>query len=136
MTYESEYGALRRITAAQKAAEICCARIALFEKCPLPSRFWTEGRWKVTFSTQVKAASSLLLLYDEVAILATLSANPRIRSLTPIWVADLIAAEQASLDRRIREAERTAPIQTQETSSQPRPGVRRASGIRAKLEGL
>ena len=134
--HQSNYGAGGLITAPQKMSEVICERIAAHEGVGLASQFWKESKWKREFGRQVQAANRLLKLYDADVIFRVLAEKPQIRSLAPLFVADLVADCQKKVDAEIVRAEKTAPIQTNDTSVAPRQGVSRSESVANKLKGL
>lgn len=134
--HQSDYGASRAITAAQKLAEVACERAAAHRGEGLGPRFWDTAAWRRAFLAQVRAAHALLKIYDHEAVFTALRANPGVRSLVPGWVADLVRAEQDRIDAAITRADDTAPLVTGDTSAAPRQGVRRGTSVRSRLKDL
>jgi hypothetical protein len=132
-TYESAHGATRKITAAQKLAELVCERIAAFRGVGLAARFWSTEEWKGTFSRQKQRADVLLKLYDAEAIMRAFRANPRVRSLGASFFHEDVRGQQQQLQRERDRALNAPPIETQSTTAAPRIGVRPGRSARAKL---
>lgn len=132
--YESRYGATRKITAAQRLAEIACERRAGGLGVSLPSRFWETVEWSGEFRTQLRAASALLKAYDADAVFAALAAHPKIYSMTPAFFREKVAIEQGRIDRERARAEdpQAAPSNPNET---PRRGAPKGRGVRGMLAG-
>jgi hypothetical protein len=125
--YESAFGAERPLTAAQKLAEIMCARKAVVVGESLEQRFWQDTPWDKEFATQIRHANRLLKLYDEEAIFETLTSNPRLWSLGPPWVSEEVAKQQAKLNQAFRSASQVVDVEIANPNEAPRGGTRRAN---------
>lgn len=133
-SYESSYGASGLIAAPQKIAEILCERAAARNGLTLPPRFWNHPRWTKPFVRQVQAANALLRVYSPLAIFAAIRSHPTIHSLQPAFVADLVHAEQITIDGQIAAAE-AAPSPDLSNPSEPRrPPPPRGNNIRSQLK--
>ncbi len=132
-TYESQHGATRKITAAQRLAEMACERIAKHQGRCLAARFWQEPEWKGTYYTQVRHANSLLKLYDAEAIMRAFRENERVYSLGAPFFNEALRRHQSQLQTEIERALNAPPIETQSTTALPRTGVRSGRSARARL---
>lgn len=132
-SYESSYGATRRITAAQRLAELACERIAADQGRGLAARFWNTPAWREPFTVQKRFADILLKLYDAEAVMRAFRENPRVRSLGAPFFHEDLRRHQKQLEAERARALNAAPIETQSTTAAPRTGARPGRSARARL---
>lgn len=144
--YQSEFGATRPITAAAKMVEIVCKRLAHKNGEHLPMLFWSKDaplEWQKEFKLQLREANILLKLYDEMAIFAALRINSWVFTLRMKRFKEMVAVEQAKLDRTLAASEAETPQILTPTQPQappiggtpPKP-TSTSKSTRAKLRGL
>lgn len=132
------------ISNAQYLAECMCDRMARKDGRELPCKFWNLDLWKRKFLLQVRAANSLLKVYDCSAIIKALKTNEgkRIYSLGAQWLVPIVKTEQEKI--RLREIARkelqpavevAAPVETKNEPPRPSfPAKRTALSILKELE--
>jgi hypothetical protein len=126
----------RKITAAQRIAEIVCEKLADKEKKVLTDKFWNKPEWEKVYKQQLYLANSLLKLYSAEAIIAALRDKRAydVYSLGADFVLDKIfQEEQAKIDNR--EANMIAPPEQELVKELPRQPVKKKS-IYSKLMRL
>lgn len=134
--YESAHGATRKITAAQRLAEIMCERIAGKDQRSLPARFWNTPQWNKTFYDQIRFANSILKIYDAEVIFRALRRMPHVWSLGAAFFVESLKAEERSYHAELQRAEVAAPPPTSTISQAPSVGVSRVRSVRAKLSKI
>jgi hypothetical protein len=131
--YESAYGAKRKLTPAQKLAELACERIADYEGAQLAVRFWVSPPWDKVFMTQFRHANGLLRLYPEEAIFRAFRAADRIRSLGAPFFKEKVDQEARLIKLESQQAAEAPAIPETSTDQAPRPGMQRGLSAREKL---
>lgn len=132
-TYLSSYGATRKLTAAQKLAEIACERKADHERRSLPARFWESPEWSHAYLAQLRAANRLLKVYPPEVIFRTLQAAPHVWSLGVDFLRERLDAEDGRYRSEMKRARETAPPQVHTTVATPRQGVSSGRSVRSRL---
>jgi hypothetical protein len=138
--YTSKYTD-RKLTAAQKIAEVICEKQATKRAEQLIYRFWNSPKWEKEFKTQLFFANSLLKLYSLQAILAGLKDKRAygVYSLGAAFILDeIFKEEQAKLDKAEAEfKDAPAPEEKQVVMEKPRPKFQqKGKNLLSKLEGL
>lgn len=138
-TYSSKYTD-RKVTAAQKMAEIMCENLARKEHSALPFKFWNTPKWEKHYKIQLFAANGLLKLYSAEAIFRGLRDKraSNIYSLNaPFVIDELFQNEQKRIDREAVElANNPAPEEKVVTTEKPRQTFISKKSILSKLKGL
>jgi hypothetical protein len=136
--YESAHGAVGKITAYQKIAEIMVERQAAANGRQLPTRFWNVKPWDRAFRLQVNLAQGLLKLYSAGAIIRALQSEEgrRIYSLSAEWLDPLIQREEAK-EKLAEQRMRAAPAtEARDAGEAPRAPAPSGKSIRERLKGL
>ncbi len=96
--WESRFGG-GFISNAQYLAETMCDRMARKEGRELQFHFWNLDLWKRKFLLQVRAANSLLKVYDCFAIIRALKTTEgkRIYSLGAKWLVPIVKLKQEEI---------------------------------------
>lgn len=136
--YESKYTD-RKITAAQKMAEIMCENLARKEHVALPPKFWNTSKWEKHFKSQVLSANSLMKLYSVEAIFRALRDKraERTYSLNAPFLDDVLKGKQIEVEREAA-ALANAPVtpECKPTNEKPRPTfVQKKSVLRGLDDG-
>lgn len=134
MGYRSEYGAERELTAAQRIAEICVARMIIKGGKEPPPKFWKIPEYSKQYQIQIRAANKLLKVYDAAAIIGYLSKNSWVFSVSAAWVHKEIEKEQGNIDRAIVLANTTNVVVGDNTSVGN--SGKSVKTMRGKLKGL
>jgi hypothetical protein len=132
-TFQSEHGATRKLSAAQKLAEMMCERIAAKEGKGLGTRFWLEPEWSKIFNFQMSMARAVLKLYAVEAIMRALRANPRVYSLGAPFFQAGIQREQKKVEAEQTRALNASTIELSSTTEAPRIGIRPGRSARVRL---
>lgn len=105
-SYNSKYTD-RKVTAAQKMAEIMCENLARKEHLALPLKFWNTPKWEKHFKLQLMNANSLLKLYSAEVIFRSLRdyKASNIYSLNAPFLDDILKREKVKLEKEIKEIE-------------------------------
>jgi len=138
--YTSKYTD-RKLTAAQKIAEVICEKQALKKAEPLFFRFWNSPKWEKEFKTQLFFANSLLKLYSPQAILTGLKDKRAysVHSLGASFILDEIFKEEQEKLDKAEEAFKKAPPPEEKkvVVEKPRPKFnQKEKNLFSKLEGL
>lgn len=138
-TYSSKYTD-RKVTAAQRIAEIMCENLARKEHTALPFKFWNTPKWEKHYKVQLLAANSLLKLYCAEAIFCGLRDKraSNIYSLhAPFLLDELFTGEQKRIDREAVEIKNApTPEVKVVTTEKPRQTFIGKKSILSKLKGL
>jgi hypothetical protein len=134
MRYESTHGATRKLTPAQKLAEMACERLAARENRSLPLRFWETRDWGAAFRKQLRFANALLKVYPEEVIFRAFHDTPNLWSLGAPFFHDDLKKIHQKYQADLRRADGSAPIPTEDTLVTPRPGVQRGTSVRTLLD--
>jgi hypothetical protein len=137
-TYDSAYGATRKITAAARLAEIACTRLAMKARQSLRLRFWLEPEWERTFLMQQRFANNLLKIYDAQAVFKAFEANDWIVSLGYQGLVKLIDAEQVKVDALVRRVDDPQPPAPNTPAAEVvrSPSMTNKQTLRSKLKDL
>ena len=135
--YQSNYGG-NYTTAGNYIAELVCERLAAKDKVTLPVKFWNTDKWKKIYLMQLLAATSLLKMYEPVAILNALKKNWKCYSLKAKWLDDDFKLEQSKLDvmKKRDEGCFSAELERVDTQERPREAFINQTSVKSKLRDL
>jgi hypothetical protein len=126
--HKSSYNAKRKITPAQRLAEIACERQAnLLGKTLIP-QFWNTPEWKKRFIDQVRHANELLKIYDFNAITDVFLKHPRYYSMGTAFFKRALEDSQFYWDVQKRMAKESAKDEVSRVDERPRSGPVRKLG--------
>lgn len=135
--YESSYGSSRKLTAAERLAEIACERKAQKDGGTLRQRFWEDPAWFKFFRLQQGHANGLLKAYTPAAVFKAFEARKGLFSLGWDGLVPYIEVEQKRLDAAVGQARDAAPVEAAPADSAPRrESIDGRRSMRSKLEGL
>jgi hypothetical protein len=103
--FPSRYSPNVFVTAAQYICEFVCENAARKQKKDLPIKFWEIPYWGKYFRAEIKTINDLLTTYPEYLIIRVLRENPKIISLRPPWVKDIIEQESLIVKKQKLETE-------------------------------
>lgn len=117
--FPSRYSPATFVTSAQYICEFVCENAARKQKKDLPIKFWEIPYWGKYFRAQIKTINDLLTIYPDHVIIRVLRTNPKITSLRPQWVKEIIEKESLILQKNKLETEIKA-INRKLTTEAPR----------------
>lgn len=117
--FPSRYSPNAFVTPAQYICEFVCENAARKQDKDLPIKFWEIETWANFFKSQIKAINLLLTKYPDYVIIRVLRTNPKIISLRPKWVHELIGKEFL-LEQKKHKEEEIKAINKKLVSESPR----------------